>query len=200
LAWVESIDPYWPLRHEPHLWLGAKTIVGGLLGGWIGVEIVKRCLKIRHSTGDAFVFPLIVGIAVGRIGCFLSGLADHTYGLPTALPWGVDFGDGVARHPTQLYEIAFLLILGAALGLYHRRPRRNGALFLLFMLGYLSWRLFIEFYKPRLLLLGPFSAIQTASMLGIAVCLGLLGRDGFSDSLSLATEDSCPTARISSTN
>jgi prolipoprotein diacylglyceryltransferase len=205
LAWIESIDRYWPVRHEPYFWLGAKTIVGGLLGGWIGVEIVKKWLRVRQSTGDAFVFPLIAGIAVGRVGCFLSGLADQTYGLPTALPWGVDFGDGVARHPTQLYEILFLLILGAGLGLYHRRrPGRNGVLFLLFMLGYLSWRLFIEFYKPRLMLLGPFSAIQTASMLGMLACLGLLWRDGArrhcSGSMPLAAGDSCPTGRISSTN
>jgi prolipoprotein diacylglyceryltransferase len=48
---------------------------------------------------------------VGRIGCFLTGLADNTYGTPTGLPWGVDFGDRIHRHPTQLYEIAFLMIL-----------------------------------------------------------------------------------------
>jgi phosphatidylglycerol:prolipoprotein diacylglycerol transferase len=39
-------------------------------------------------------------------GCFFSGLTDHTHGCPTAVPWGHDFGDGVPRHPVQLYESA----------------------------------------------------------------------------------------------
>ena len=61
------------------------------------------------------VWPIAVGLAIGRVGCFLAGLHDDTYGLPTALPWGVDFGDGTPRHPTQLYEIAVVLPLGWAL-------------------------------------------------------------------------------------
>jgi prolipoprotein diacylglyceryltransferase len=50
--------------------------------------------------------PLAIGIAVGRLGCFFAGLDDFTYGTPTTLPWGHDFGDGIARHPVQLYESA----------------------------------------------------------------------------------------------
>jgi phosphatidylglycerol:prolipoprotein diacylglycerol transferase len=73
--------------------LGGKTIVGGLIGGWIGVEIAKKAQRIRRSTGDLFVFPLIFGVAVGRIGCFLTGLADHTCGVATSLPFAIDFGD-----------------------------------------------------------------------------------------------------------
>ena len=73
-----------------------------------GVEIAKRAAGVTASTGDAFVVPLAVGIAIGRMGCFVAGLHDDTYGNATTLPWGVDFGDGVARHPTQLYDIAFV--------------------------------------------------------------------------------------------
>src|SRR5262245_1246056 len=113
LAIIESFPDYWSHRTEPMVWLEGKTIVGGLLGGWIGVEIVKRLRGVRGSTGDAYVLPIILGIAIGRIGCFLTGLADHTHGEPTALPWGVDFGDGVRRHPTQLYEILVVLLIGA---------------------------------------------------------------------------------------
>jgi len=86
LEWIESAPDYWAARDHPAMWLGGKTIVGGLLGGWIGVEIVKKRLKIQTSTGDAFVFPLILGIAIGRIGCFLTGLPDHTYGTHRTLP------------------------------------------------------------------------------------------------------------------
>jgi prolipoprotein diacylglyceryltransferase len=57
LAWAESPIEYWNARANPAAWLGGKTIVGGLLGGWIGVEMAKRQLRIATSTGDAFVFP-----------------------------------------------------------------------------------------------------------------------------------------------
>ena len=90
---------------------GGKTIVGGLLGGWMGVELVKRLSGIRRRTGDLFALPLCVGIAVGRVGCLLAGLADDTYGKATSLPWAVNLGDGIGRQPVQVYEILFLVIL-----------------------------------------------------------------------------------------
>jgi prolipoprotein diacylglyceryltransferase len=170
LAWAESIKYYLPHWNDPRVWLGGKTIVGGLLGGWIGVEIAKHRLGIRHSTGDLMVFPLIFGIAVGRIGCFLTGLSDHTYGIATTLSWGVDFGDGIIRHPTQLYEIAFLLILAGGLWIIRPRLGNNGRLFRLFMLGYLLWRFCVEFIKPRETIGLNLSAIQIASLAGAVVC------------------------------
>jgi prolipoprotein diacylglyceryltransferase len=111
LYWLE--DPRATLQnlHNPAYLIGGKTIVGALIGGVITVEAMKRYIGLRISTGDLYSIPLAVGIAVGRIGCFLTGLGDNTYGTPTTLPWGVNFGDGIARHPTQLYEIVFLIIL-----------------------------------------------------------------------------------------
>ena len=72
---------------------------------------MKRYIGLRTSTGDLYAIPLALGIAIGRIGCFLTGLSDNTYGTATNLPWAINFGDGIPRHPTQLYEIAFLLAL-----------------------------------------------------------------------------------------
>jgi prolipoprotein diacylglyceryltransferase len=175
LAWAESPHEYAGAR-SAFAWLGGKTIVGGLLGGWVGVEIAKKFLGITTSTGDAFVFPLILGIAVGRIGCFLTGLPDHTYGTHTRVPWSVDFGDG-PRHPTQLYEIAFLLLLlGLWLALRARRPMWNGQLFRLFMLGYLSFRFAVEFIKPSDKPWLGLSAIQLACVAGGATSAALLVR------------------------
>jgi phosphatidylglycerol:prolipoprotein diacylglycerol transferase len=155
---------------------GGKTIVGGLLGGWLAVEVAKPLLGIRSRTGDLFAIPLCLGIAIGRIGCFLAGLADDTYGKPTTLPWAVDFGDGIPRHPTQLYEIAFLLLLAAALWGLSRRPHANGALFRIFMASYLTWRLLIDFLKPQPLVDG-MNVIQWACVAGlIAVAAGAMPR------------------------
>ena len=112
LAWMEAPALYWALRHDPNFWFGGKTIVGGLLGGWAGIEIAKKALGVTSSTGDLCVYPVIVGMCIGRIGCFLTGLSDNTCGSRTSLPWGVDYGDGIPRHPAQIYEILFLLALG----------------------------------------------------------------------------------------
>ncbi len=151
--------------------LGGKTIVGGLLGGWLAVELAKLLLRIRTRTGDLYAIPLCIGIAVGRIGCFLAGLADDTYGNPTSLPWAVDFGDGIPRHPTQLYEIAFLLALAAVLRWMSQRPHAQGARFRVFMGAYLVWRLAIDFIKPQPLVAG-MDVIQWACGAGL-VAIGV---------------------------
>jgi prolipoprotein diacylglyceryltransferase len=88
-----------------------NTIVGGIIGGIIGVEIAKKIKSIKIPTGDIYVFPLILGIMIGRIGCFLTGVSDRTVGLPCSLPWCFNQGDGIPRHPTSLYEILFLGLL-----------------------------------------------------------------------------------------
>jgi prolipoprotein diacylglyceryltransferase len=173
LAIIESFHAYWAVRSAPMNFLAGKTIVGGLAGGWIGVELVKRRFNIRSRTGDAFVFPIILAMCIGRVGCFLEGLDDHTYGIATNLPWGVDFGDGIHRHPTQLYEIAFFLILGIALMIRARKPYPPGHLFRLLMLSYGLWRFAVEFIKPRETYLG-LSPIQIASLLIVLVSLAQL--------------------------
>jgi len=145
---------------------GGKTIVGGLLGGWIAVEIVKKIEGIRTRTGDLFALPLCLGIAVGRIGCFLAGLTDDTYGKPSGLPWSVDFGDGIARHPVQAYEIVFLAGLALVLRRWAKRPHAPGALFQTFLTAYLVWRLLIDFLKPQPLL-AELTLIQWACCAGL---------------------------------
>jgi prolipoprotein diacylglyceryltransferase len=143
----------------PHLWRGidpdwrliasGQSIVGGLLGGLLGVEIAKKLTGLRRSTGDQFILPLVAGTVVGRIGCFLAGLNDGTCGVPTSVPWGVDFGDGIPRHPTQVYDMLFVLALGAALW-HWRAPlaRSPGLAFKLYLASYLAWRLCVDGIKP----------------------------------------------------
>lgn len=153
---------------EPYLLFQGKTIVGGLIGGWIAVEFCKSRLRERHRTGDLFVLPLCIGMAVGRIGCLLTGPADHTFGAATSLPWGIDFGDGVRRHPLPAYEIIFLLLLAATLWRLARRPHVSGDLFKIFMCAYMGWRfVVVEFLKDRETILFQISAIQWA-------CAGVL--------------------------
>jgi prolipoprotein diacylglyceryltransferase len=143
-------------RGEP-LRLG-QSIVGGLLGGLVGIEAAKWLTRQPASTGDLMVLPLVVGMSLGRVGCFLAGLHDDTYGVQTDLPWAVDLGDGVPRHPTALYDMVFLWLLYAVL----RRGQvgqvsRTGAVglaatpglrFKLFLCAYLAWRWWVDGLKP----------------------------------------------------
>jgi len=168
LAWLDD-----PLLAWHSGLTGGKTIVGALIGGWIAVEAVKAKIGIRVRTGDLLAIPLALGIAIGRIGCFLTGLSDQTYGKATTLSWGVDFGDGIHRHPTQLYEITFLLLLCPLL--FHglkavaRSTWQTGDVFRVFMIAYSLWRIGIDFLKPEPKVLG-MSALQWASLGIVAYC------------------------------
>lgn len=154
---------------------GGKTIVGGLAGGWIATELEKIRRGIRESTGDLYVFPLIAGIAIGRIGCFLAGLPDRTYGVATMLPWGVDLGDGVMRHPTAIYESIVLVATGIALSRLAWRLA-PGQLFRLFMLTYFTFRLAVDAIKPGLTVALGLTAIQWTCLVGALVTGWLLTR------------------------
>jgi prolipoprotein diacylglyceryltransferase len=161
LYWLENPELTLQNWHNPFYLMAGKTIVGGLIGGLLAVEFAKKWLGITRRTGDVFAVPLALAIAIGRIGCFLSGIGDETYGSETALPFGIDFGDGVRRHPTQLYEIGFLLLLAIYLWLLSRKPHREGDLFKTFMVAYLGFRLVVDFIKPGYFL-GGLTAIQWA--------------------------------------
>ena len=112
-----------------------------------------------------------MAISYNCVGCFLTGLADHTHGIATTLPWGVDFGDGVPRHPTQLYEIAAALLIGLVVLARATKPHARGALFRLFLFLYLLFRFLVEFIKPSYKPYLGLSAIQISSALGAIVCL-----------------------------
>jgi prolipoprotein diacylglyceryltransferase len=149
---------------------GGRTAVGGLLGGWIAMVLCKRQPGLFARTCDLFAVPACLGIAIGRIGCFLTGLADGTEGKPTGLPWGINFGDGIARHPTPIYEILFLAALAVLLHRFRHSPHQEGSVFRLFMVGYLAWRLLVDFIKPDPLFYG-LSVIQWACAVGLLVLL-----------------------------
>jgi phosphatidylglycerol:prolipoprotein diacylglycerol transferase len=150
LFWLEYSHLLHDALRTPALFLQGQSIVGGLLGGWLGVEIAKWLTNWSGPrTGDDFVPAILVGILVGRIGCFLAGLHDGTYGLPTALPWGVDLGDGITRHPAPLYEwLAALIALLTWPRWSSALAHTPGLSFRTFILGYLLWRLLIDGVKP----------------------------------------------------
>lgn len=158
-----------------NLWLTGvpgvgRSILGAFAGAVLAVELWKARTGLRGSTGAVFVAGFAVSVAVGRVGCFLSGLDDQTHGVPTTLPWGHDFGDGIPRHPVQLYEsaamLAFLAVFVVALA--RRAPWVPGRAFYWLALVYAGQRFLWEFLKPYATVLGPLNLFHLA-------CLGLIG-------------------------
>lgn len=149
----------------------ARSVEGGLAGGIAGIELLKAHAGIRGSTGVRLAVPLAAAIAVGRVGCFLAGMTDYTYGTPTALPWGVDFGDGIRRHPVQLYEAAVMIAFLVTFLLI--RPRQTG--FYFFVGVYAAQRFVWEFFKPYGTIVGPFNTFHFLSAaLIVYACLASL--------------------------
>ncbi|WP_375381868.1 prolipoprotein diacylglyceryl transferase [uncultured Sphingomonas sp.] len=147
----------------------SHSIAGALAGAIVGVEIYKRAAGVTGSTGTPFVAPLAVGIVIGRWGCLFAGLPDGTYGVPTSLPWAVDLGDGVGRHPVELYEsvamLAFLLVYLVALARRRRWAFRRS--FYVLAGWYGAQRFAWEFLKPYPRLIGPLNVFHL-------LCLGLI--------------------------
>jgi prolipoprotein diacylglyceryltransferase len=164
-----------------NLWLSgqsgiARSIEGAVAGGIVAIEIYKHAAGITVRTGARFALPFAVGVAVGRIGCFLSGLDDFTHGTLTALPWGHDFGDGVARHPVQLYESAALALFAAAYVVRVVRGDRfwiaNG--FYLVVAFYSVQRFVWEFVKPYGPIVGPFTLFHVLSAATLAYAVVMI--------------------------
>ena len=143
----------------------SHSVVGALVGAIAAVEIYKRLRGVTGSTGGVFVGSFTLGVVVGRFGCLFSGLPDGTYGTPTAMPWAVDLGDGIGRHPVELYESgAMALFLASWLwGLAQRRPWAMRRGFYAMCLAYGVQRFASEFLKPYPPVAGPFNLFHLLS-------------------------------------
>lgn len=154
-----------------NLWLSgqsgiARSVEGALAGGIAAVEFYKWSAGITVRTGARFALPLALGIAIGRIGCYLAGLDDFTYGTPTALVLGHDFGDGVLRHPVQLYESAAMALFALAyiVAVLNRNAFTITNGFYLVLAYYGAQRFLWEFLKPYGTLIGPLTLFHLLSL------------------------------------
>lgn len=156
---------------------GGRSILGGLAGAYLGAVATKRLVGYRRSTGDLFAPAVAVGMAVGRVGCFLT----EQVGTPTSLPWGITVDPetaaampycpscalGVAMHPSFLYEIAFHLVMLGVLLALRTQPRPEGDLFKIYLLSYGIFRFAVEFVRDNRPLVGPLSGSQVFLLLTV---------------------------------
>lgn len=168
---VGSLELAYEFKQAPdklaYFW-GNKTILGGLLGGMLAVEGMKKAIGEKHSSGDLITFPLILGMIIGRIGCYSAGIYEETYGVPTSLPWGMDLGDGIIRHPVTLYEILFLISMWVFLVQFEKRyVLTEGSRFKIFLMAYCLFRFLLDFIKPGWRYAFGLGTIQLAALTGL---------------------------------
>ena len=149
-----------------------KSIVGGILGGYIGVRIIKKIKNLSNiRCGNQIAPAIALSMAIGRIGCFCSGCC---YGIETNLPMGIDFGDGVNRIPTQLIEMFFCLGLFIYF-FYKQKNDKNlvpGILFKQLVLYYFVFRFFIEFVRATsktIMFLSIYQIVCLAAIIVIGI-------------------------------
>jgi phosphatidylglycerol:prolipoprotein diacylglycerol transferase len=147
LPFVGAADSGWFALQS---WVSdGKTITLGLVGAYLGVELAKLALDVRVKTGDTFALPLALALAVGRWGCFCNGCC---YGVPTELPWGVNFSvDGrvVRCHPTQIYESLFHLAMAGVIVLMMRLDVLRQQRLKVYLIAYGGFRFLTEFIRPE---------------------------------------------------
>jgi prolipoprotein diacylglyceryltransferase len=145
-----------------------KTVLGGFFGGLLGVELIKKIIGESNASGDLFTYPMILGLMIGRVGCFTMGVYEETYGTPTKFFTGMNLGDGIHRHPVTLYEIGFLAMLWLFLILLERKYRlKNGARFKIFLFSYFVFRFACDFIKPGYNIIFGLTVIQLTSLSGM---------------------------------
>lgn len=183
---------------------GGLVWYGGLIGGALAVIINGWRLKVPlRLTMDLAAPALAVGYALGRVGCFL---VQDDYGIPTSLPWGLKFPNGMppttarnlsawgvevppgtdslevlAVHPTQLYETALMLFAFWLLWRWRKHERGTGWLFGVYLVIAGAERFLIEFIRAKDdRFLGHFTLAQAVA-LGViaigAVLARLYGKD-----------------------
>ncbi len=167
---VGALENPQALLKAENIWLyiySNKTVLGGFLGGLFGVEIIKKVIGEKHSSGDLFTYPIILALIIGRVGCFSMGVFEETYGTITNFFTGMNLGDGLLRHPVSLYEIVFLSLLWfTLLQVQKKYTLANGARFKIFMIAYCGYRFSQEFIKPSYPVLAGLSTIQLTSIIG----------------------------------
>ncbi|ARP96459.1 prolipoprotein diacylglyceryl transferase [Bordetella genomosp. 13] len=152
LGYVLFYKPMHYLQHPIeifYLWEGGMAFHGGLLGVILVMFLFARKKGVSFFTVSDFVAPLIPpSLAAGRWGNFMNG---ELWGRPTDVPWGMVFpqsGDGLARHPSQLYELALEgIVLFAILWAFSAKPRKTGQVSALFLIGYGLFRFTVEFTR-----------------------------------------------------
>jgi phosphatidylglycerol---prolipoprotein diacylglyceryl transferase len=153
---------------------------GGVMGGAIAVAIKARALGVPLGDVADLAGPcLAIGQAIGRVGCQLAG--DGDYGIPTSLPWGMSYPDGVVPttdrvHPTPIYEAVLYLLVFAVLWRQRARPHPPGSLFGQYLVYSGTARFAVELVRRNPVIGLGLTLAQWVSLAAMAIGAALLRR------------------------
>jgi len=133
------------------VWKGGMSFHGGLLGVLVAMALFGRSRQRSFLEVTDLIAPCVpTGLACGRIGNFINGELWGRAADPS-LPWAMVFpqaGDGIPRHPSQLYQFALEgLLLFVLLWFYARRPHPVGRVSGAFLIGYGVFRFIAEYFR-----------------------------------------------------
>ena len=164
----------------PDFWLRlatGKSILGGLLGGYAGVEIMKKLVRYEKPTGDAFAVILPVGLIMGRVGCWLHGCCLGKC-VPDNSMLALHDRAGVTRWPAVPVEMAFLVAMLALIWFWKTRGAFRDRLFFVFLAAYGVFRFAHELLRETPKWWGVVSGYQVISLAMAALGVGMAWRRG----------------------
>ncbi len=190
--WDVFDSPQMYLQHPISIIFSSAGFVwyGGFVGGFLAVWLIARHFGVRFLTTADMVAPaILVGHAIGRMGCLLSG--DGGWGVPTKMPWGMAFPHaivgwnsqtvlrlnahdqlvsgfypGVRVQPTPIFEaVLYVAIAAFLLWALRRRNWREGVVFYLFLVLSGGARFLVEFWRINPRVLWGLSEYQLFSIL-----------------------------------
>lgn len=130
------------------IWEGGMSFHGGMLGVFIALYLFARHQNKTFFQVSDFIAPMVpIGLGFGRMGNFIN---RELWGRPveSSVPWAMDYGDHIARHPSALYQaMTEGVLLFVILYLYSRKPRPTMAVSGVFMIGYGCFRFITEFFR-----------------------------------------------------
>jgi phosphatidylglycerol:prolipoprotein diacylglycerol transferase len=136
-----------------------KSVMGGILGAFLAINLYKKCSGNKGGFGGRFVIPLAVAVGFGKIGCYLNGCCGGTLFIPV-----------------QLIESVFQFVLAISLYLFYLKIQRADLLFPIYLLSYLLMRFVIEFWRIEPRVFANLSVYQWLAILFIPICVFIIWR------------------------
>lgn len=132
-----------------YLWEGGMSFHGGMIGVIVVMWLYARAKNLSFFKISDFIAPLVpLALGAGRLGNFING---ELWGRPTDQPWGMVFpqtGDGIPRHPSQLYELGLEgFVLFGLMWWFSSNARPSGQVSAVFLMGYGTLRFLVEFTR-----------------------------------------------------
>jgi len=169
LYYVFAFNPKYYLKNPVEILFvhqGGLSIQGALIGGiLVAIWYIRKNGLNFWKVADTFAPGIIIGQAIGRIGCDVFGIP-----MKTIYPWGIKVGSQIL-HPAQLYEVFLNLILFTYLWTGRGKSKYNGETFIKYIIGFSIIRAIVEFFRTNPIVYKPFTIAHVTSLVIIIIAL-----------------------------